>query len=67
LYIPVDSLAIKELKRLGVNLPFNKIKAINTEEKFYDVQEWLGRPASEVDVLRIWFDDMWGDRLEDEN
>lgn len=65
LYTPIDSLAIKELKRLDVNLPFSKIKEIDTQEKFYDVQSQLGRPASKVDVPRIWFDDIWGDRLED--
>ena len=61
LYIPIDSKVIKELKKSGVELPFSKIKEIDNKEKFYEVQNLLGRIAEEVRVPRIWFDDIWID------
>lgn len=62
LYTPIDSVVIKELKRRGEELPFDKIKDID-QESFYQVQERLGGEAAKVGIPRIWFDDnVWGAR-----
>jgi hypothetical protein len=60
--VPIDSQVIKKIRALGCTLPFNKIKDINTAEKFYSVQDLLGRAASAENIPRIWFDDVWADR-----
>jgi len=62
LYVPIDSIAIKRLRQLGVNLPFNNIKEISTPEMFYGTQDILAKAAGEANMPRIWFDDNWGDR-----
>jgi hypothetical protein len=62
LYCSIDSQVMSALKRCKVNLPFKKIKDIDTPEKFYDVQDKLKQAASEAGVPRIWFDDNWADR-----
>ena len=62
LYAPIDSINIDRLEDLGCSLPFNAIKEIDTKEKFYHVQDALGRAAAQVGIPRIWFDDNWGDR-----
>ena len=62
LYCPIDSQVMSALKRCNVHLPFEKIKDIDTPEKFYAVQDRLKQAASEAGVPRIWFDDNWGDR-----
>ena len=62
LYIPIDSIAIKRLRKLGVKLPFNNIKEISTAKMFYGTQEILAKAATKTNVPRIWFDDNWGDR-----
>lgn len=62
LYVPIDSLVMKKIRDLGYNLPFDKIKDIDTAKKFYEVQELLGQAASAVNVPRIWFDDVWANR-----
>jgi hypothetical protein len=62
LYIPIDDIAMKRLKKLGCRPPFSAINQIDTPEKFYGVQELLGEAAARVGVPRIWFDDNWGDR-----
>jgi hypothetical protein len=62
LYVPLDSVNMASLKRCGVPLDFCKIKEIDTEEKFYQVQDHLARAADRVGVPRIWFDDNWSGR-----
>lgn len=62
LYIPIDDISMKRLKRLGHRLTFSAINQIDTPEKFYGVQAALGEAATQVGVPRIWFDDNWGDR-----
>jgi hypothetical protein len=62
LYIPIDSIAIKRLRKLGVKLPFNNIKEIHTSKMFYGTQDILAKAAIKANVPRIWFDDNWGDR-----
>lgn len=62
LYIPIDSIAIKRLRKLGVKLPFNNIKELRTSKIFYDTQDILAKAAAKANVPRIWFDDNWGDR-----
>lgn len=62
LYIPIDSIAIKRLRKLGVKLPFNNIKEICTSKMFYGTQDILAKAAIKANVPRIWFDDNWGDR-----
>ena len=62
LYIPIDSIAIKRLRKLGVKLPFNNIKGICTSKMFFDTQDILAKAALKANVPPIWFDDNWGDR-----
>jgi hypothetical protein len=62
LYIPIDDISMKRLKRLGHRLSFSAINQIDTPEKFYGVQEALAQAAAKAGVPRIWFDDNWGDR-----
>jgi len=62
LYVPIDGIIIDKLCKLGEKLYFDKIKEIDTREKFYEIQNRLGRAASEFDVPRVWFDDNWGNR-----
>jgi hypothetical protein len=62
LYIPIDDIAMKRLKKLGCRLSFSAINQIDTPEKFYGIQEILGQVAARIGVPRIWFDDNWGDR-----
>jgi hypothetical protein len=59
LYCPVDRQVMNSLKRCGVHLPFTKIKGIDTEEKFFAVQDLLRDSAQEAGVPRIYFDDNW--------
>jgi hypothetical protein len=42
-----------------VKLGFSTIKGIDSEKKFYEVQDRLGKIAKEVGVPRILFDDVW--------
>jgi len=60
LYVPIDSKIIDAVKE-HINLDFNKIKDVNTSEKFYKVQNALGEAALKAGVPRIWFDDKWVD------
>jgi hypothetical protein len=62
LYTPIDSIIIKHLKEQGQEPRFSRIKEIDSSEKFYAVQELLGRAADAVGVPRIWFDDIWAER-----
>jgi hypothetical protein len=62
LYVPIDSVVIKRLRKLGVRQPFTKIKEIDMREKFYAVQETLASAALNHRIPRVWFDDNWGDR-----
>jgi hypothetical protein len=62
LYAPIDSIVMGRLKRLGVHLPFTRLREIDSAEKFYGVQELLRNPAADVGVPRAWFDDNWSER-----
>lgn len=62
LYTPIDSIAMKRLRRLGADPGFSLIKDIDTREKFYGVQDALGEAARKVGVPRVWFDDNWAYR-----
>jgi hypothetical protein len=62
LYVPIDGIIIDKLCKLGEKLCFDKIKEIDTREKFYEIQNRLGRAASKFGVPRVWFDDNWGNR-----
>jgi hypothetical protein len=62
LYVPIDGIIIDKLCKLGEKLCFDKIKEIDTREKFYEIQNRLGQAASEFSVPRVWFDDNWGNR-----
>ena len=62
LYVPIDSLVMKRIRQLGINLKFSRINQIDSATKFYFIQDLLGKSAAVVDIPRIWFDDVWGDR-----
>lgn len=62
LYVPIDSIVIKELKRLKQPLNFSRIREIDRRRKFYNVQNILGAAAHQAHTPRVWFDDIWADR-----
>ncbi len=59
LYVPIDSVIMRRLTKMGVSLPFRRIREINTRKRFYLVQTLLGEAAFREGVPRIWFDDNW--------
>jgi len=65
LYVPLDRITMDRLLKLGVPLPFRRIREIDSARKFYDVQSQLATAAKRVGVPPVWFDDNWGDRQED--
>jgi len=62
LYAPIDSKIITFLKNSDVKLDFQYIKQIDTSEKFYSVQEELGKAADKIKVPRVFIDDIWSER-----
>lgn len=62
LYTPIDSIVLNRLRTVGCAVPFRAIKDIDSAEKFYGLQDFLGRAAACVGIPRVWFDDNWGDR-----
>ena len=62
LYVPIDGVIMRRLERLDVDLPFRRIREIDSRSKFYMVQDLLGETAHKIGVPRVWFDDNWGDR-----
>ena len=62
LYVPIDSIVINRIKKLGIKLPFKYIKEIDKKKKFYYVQNLLKEESRKVGVPSVWFDDNWGDR-----
>ncbi len=62
LYVPIDSIVINRLRKLDIALPFDRIKDIDTAEKFFDIQDKLHDAAKKIGVPKIWFDDNWGNR-----
>jgi hypothetical protein len=63
LYVPIDSVVIKKLRKIGYKPPFNFIKEIDSSKKFYDLQDTLGKASDKVGIPRIWFDDIWAERF----
>jgi len=61
LYVPLDSKVINKLKKLDVHLDFSKIKEIDDENKFYNVQDELGVAAKNAGAPRVWFDYIWSE------
>ncbi|MFC1572816.1 hypothetical protein ACFL6M_04375 [Candidatus Eisenbacteria bacterium] len=59
LYAPIDGVIIHRLQDLEVELPFQRIKDIDSQRKFYKIQDLLGRASRRAEVPRIWFDDNW--------
>jgi len=59
LYVPLDSKVINRITERGEELPFEKIKEIDSSKKFYDIQCKLGQNAQQVGIPRIWLDDIW--------
>lgn len=64
LYVPVDGIVIRRLRRLGIRFGFSEIRQINSRAKFLRVQECMGAAAAKAGVPRVWFDDNWADRQE---
>jgi hypothetical protein len=62
LYVPIDTIVLKELKRVGAEVPFRRIKDLATAQHFYLLQDLLGEAARRKHVPRIWFDDVWAVR-----
>ncbi|MBI3748063.1 MAG: hypothetical protein HY262_04345 [Chloroflexi bacterium] len=63
LYCPVDTIVLDRLRRLGERPGATRIKRIETGEQYWRIQDRLGAVASKVGVPRVWFDDIWGDRV----
>ena len=62
LYVPIDAIVVKKVKRAGVEIPYQRIKDVATARDFYSLQEILGDAARRERVPRIWFDDVWAVR-----
>jgi len=62
LYVPIDGVMIRHLRKLDMYLPFRRIKEIDTAQRFFAVQNALGKEAEGVGVPRVWLDDVWGER-----
>ena len=62
LFVPIDGLVIKQLKKDGQNVPFGQIKDIERRNIFMDVQAGLGNDARNAKAPRIWYDDAWLNR-----
>lgn len=63
LYAPLDGVVLRRLRELGYDLPFERLREIDSAAKFHGVQRDLGAAAREAGVPRVWFDDNWGDRV----
>ncbi len=61
--VPIDSIIIRRLRRLGLRLPFATIREIDSKEKFLIVQSALAEAAKTAQVPRVWFDDNWAERV----
>ena len=59
LFVPLDSIVITQLRDLGFQLSFRRIRDIDRADLFYGVQDHLGVAAVRANVPRIWFDDFW--------
>jgi len=59
LYAPLDGIVIKKLRKMGIALPFKRIKEIDSARKFHDTQDILGEVANQIGVPRVWIDDIW--------
>jgi len=64
LYVPIDSIIINRLRKLDCEIPFRRIKEVDSRNKFYMVQDELNRAAAPIGVPRVWFDDNWGQRRD---
>jgi len=61
LYTPIDKTVLSQLRKLvGERFP-TQLKDVDTEEKFYKIQDVLGEAAKEIEVPRVWFDDIWAE------
>jgi len=59
LYVPIDRIVLKQLKKWGVPLQQTGIRDIETEEQFREIQAWLTTAAKMARAPRILFDDIW--------
>lgn len=62
LYVPLDGIVIRRIRRCGVRLPFRQIREIDSKRKFFRTQHLLGVAAAKVGVPRVLFDDVWMER-----
>lgn len=61
LYVPVDRIVLKEIRKMGLNPGSRAIKTM-TKDTFWSIQKWLIEAASNVKVSPVIFDDVWSDR-----
>jgi len=69
LFVPVDKIVLRELRRCGVKLESKAkaIKQIDSKKKFFEIQDLLAKAARQAerrkgtDVPRILFDDVWSE------
>ena len=62
LYVPIDRIALRHLKRAGLTHLGIAIKDIDSARKFHAIQDALAGAAKRANVPRIWFDDLWLER-----
>lgn len=58
LYVPLDSVVMKELRACGIPTPL-RINRIDSAEVFYRLQDIIGAAAAQTGISRILFDDVW--------
>lgn len=61
LYMPVDSVVMKQLRACGVRITPERIKEIDSEDEFRAIQALFTEAARQARVPRILFDDVWGE------
>lgn len=60
---PIDGIVLDRMRRVGANPRISRIWQIDTRERFWALQDRLQGAAETVGVPRVWFDDVWGDRV----
>lgn len=59
LYTPLDNTVLECIRKLGIKRFPRKIKDIQFEKQFFDIQNTLEKTAQTAGVPKVWFDDIW--------
>ncbi len=61
LYMPIDSVVMKHLRACGSAIKPQRIKDIDSEEEFREIQNLLALAARRANAPRIIFDNVWSE------